>query len=307
MTIILSGITIYTLLQRSIIHEIDDNLTVYSARVHGTLDPEHIPEPLDYDVIHSNLPPVNEFALPGVYVQLTDSNSNVVVRSDNLGSQELPLHDSLIERSLAGKVSIETLAVDDGARVRVITSPLFLRNDVLILEVGQSLKHMDATMSQVRWAILGGVLVTLVSAGISGAILVRRALSPVERVTRTAQSIESGSDLKRRVDYKGSMDEIGRLATTFDHMIGRLDRVFESQKHFIADASHDLRGPLTVFRGNLGLLKRDMGVEERQESLRAMEAEIVRMEKMVNDLLLLAQVESGQIDRREWGSRMIYG
>jgi signal transduction histidine kinase len=154
-------------------------------------------------------------------------------------------------------------------------------------------------MSQVRWAILGGVLITLVLVGISGGVIVRRALSPVEQITRTAQSIESSSDLDRRVDYNGPRDEIGRLATTFDHMIEHLHRVFESQKHFIADASHDLRGPLTVIRGNLDLLKRDMGEQERQESLRAMEAETVRMEKMANDLLLLAEVESGQIDRQE--------
>jgi signal transduction histidine kinase len=82
-------------------------------------------------------------------------------------------------------------------------------------------------------------------------------------------------------------------------MIGHLHRVFESQKHFIADASHDLRGPLTVFQGNLDLLKRNLGDKERQESLRAMEAETERMGKMVNDLLLLAEVESGAIEFRQ--------
>jgi signal transduction histidine kinase len=180
-----------------------------------------------------------------------------------------------------------------------MVSPLFLWNDVLLLEVGQSLKNVDDTMSQVRWAILGGVLVTLVLVGISGGVIVRRALSPVEQITRTAQSIESSSDLSRRVDYNGPKDEIGRLATTFDHMIGHLHKVFESQKNFIADASHDLRSPLTVIQGNLDLLKRNLSDQERQESLRAMEAETDRMGKLVNDLLLLAEVESGHIEQQE--------
>ena len=298
-TIILSGVVIHSILQRSLSNDVDDHLRVYSARVHGTLSTEQIPEPLDWDVVHSTLPPINEFTSPWLYIQLIDTNGDVVVKSDNLGDQELPLDPHLVQRGFGGEAAIGTVVTDDGARVRLMVSPLFIWNEVLLLEVGQSLKSVDDTMSQVRWAILGGILVTLVLAVISGGVIVRRALSPVEQITRTAQSIESSSDLSRRVDYIGPTDEIGRLATTFDHMIEHLHRVFESQKHFIADASHDMRGPLTVIRGNLDLLKRNLGDQERQESLRAMEAETARLEKMANDLLLLAEVESGQIDQQE--------
>jgi signal transduction histidine kinase len=284
-------------MQETLNAAVDDNLRVYSARVHGILDTEEIPEPLDYEVIRVSLP--YEFASPETYIEVIDTNGNVVVKSDNLGERELPFDPSLVERGFEGEAVIDTIYAGDGARVRLMVSPLFLQNEVLLLQVGQSLYNVDATMNQVRWAILGGILVTLVLVGISGGVIVRRALSPVEQITRTAQSIESSSDLSRRVGYTGPMDEIGRLATTFDHMIGHLHRVFESQKNFIADASHDLRGPLTVIRGNLDLLKRNLGDQERQESLRAMEAETVRMEKMANDLLLLAEVESEQMERQE--------
>jgi signal transduction histidine kinase len=284
-------------MQETLNAAVDDNLRVYSARVHGILDTEEIPEPLDYEVIRVSLP--YEFASPETYIEVIDTNGNVVVKSDNMGERELPFDPSLVERGFSGESAIDTISAGDGARVRLMVSPLFLQNEVLLLQVGQSLYNVDATMNQVRWAILGGILVTLVLVGISGGVIVRRALSPVEQITRTAQSIESSSDLSRRVGYTGPMDEIGRLATTFDHMIGHLHRVFESQKNFIADASHDLRGPLTVIRGNLDLLKRNLGDQERQESLRAMEAETVRMEKMANDLLLLAEVESEQMERQE--------
>jgi signal transduction histidine kinase len=284
-------------MQETLNAAVDDNLRVYSARVHGILDTEEIPEPLDYEVIRVSLP--HEFASPETYIEVIDTNGNVVVKSDNMGERELPFDPSLVERGFSGESAIDTISAGDGARVRLMVSPLFLQNEVLLLQVGQSLYNVDATMNQVRWAILGGILVTLVLVGISGGVIVRRALSPVEQITRTAQSIESSSDLSRRVGYTGPMDEIGRLATTFDHMIGHLHRVFESQKNFIADASHDLRGPLTVIRGNLDLLKRNLGDQERQESLRAMEAETVRMEKMANDLLLLAEVESEQMERQE--------
>ncbi len=77
-------------------------------------------------------------------------------------------------------------------------------------------------------------------------------------------------------------------------MIEHLDRVFQSQRYFVADASHELRGPLTVIRGNLDLLKRNFSEDDRRESLKAIERELIRMSKIVDDLLLLTEVESGQ-------------
>ena len=82
-------------------------------------------------------------------------------------------------------------------------------------------------------------------------------------------------------------------------MIDRLSKLFESQKRFVADASHELRTPLTVIQGNVDLLKRNLGEEDRQESLRAIESESKRMAKVANDLLLLAEVESGQMIKKE--------
>jgi signal transduction histidine kinase len=82
-------------------------------------------------------------------------------------------------------------------------------------------------------------------------------------------------------------------------MIEHLDRVFQSQRYFVADASHELRGPLTVIRGNLDLLKRKLDEEDRHESLNAIERESIRMSKIVDDLLLLAEVESGQLAQKQ--------
>lgn len=297
--LLLSGVVLHTLLQSYLNNQVDDNLRIHSARVHGTLHPWEIPEPLDYNVIHEKLPPINEFASPGTYIQLIDQQGNVVVKSDSLGDMELPVNPSLIERGFAGEVVIKTVSAGDSTRVRIIVSPLYLREQVLLLEVAQSLKHIDTTMTQVRWALLTSILVALILATVSGGLIVRGAISPVSRITQTAKSIETSSDLKRRVDYRGPMDEIGQLATTFDGMIEHLERVLQSQKHFVADASHELRGPLTVIKGNFDLLKLNLNEEERKESLRAIESEITRMAKIVDDLLLLAEVASGQPEQPE--------
>jgi heavy metal sensor kinase len=297
--LIISGVILHILLQQYLSNQVDNGLRVYSARVHGTLNPQQIPDPLDYEVIHSKLPVINEFSSPGVYIQLIDRNGNVVVKSDSLGEQELPVNPSLISQGFAGEAAIETVAAGESARVRIMVSPLYFEEEMLLLEVAQSLNPIDNTLSQVRWALLASILVALTLATVSGGMIVREALSPVSRITQTARNIETSSDLNRRVGYTGPKDEVGELATTFDHMIGHLDRVFQSQKHFIADASHELRGPQTVIRGNLDLLKRNISEEDRRESLRAIEAETTRMVRVTNDLLTLAELESGQLERQK--------
>ncbi|MBI4296607.1 MAG: HAMP domain-containing protein [Chloroflexi bacterium] len=294
--LVVGGVVLHALLQNYLSSEIDDNLESYSARVHGISHTE-LGEPSPFETIHSRLPLINEFASPGIYLQLVDKSGKIVVKSDNLGEQELPVNPLLMEKGFAGVVSLDTVSAGDGVRVRIMVSPLYLKDQTLLLEVAQSLKLVDTTMGQLRAALLSGVLVSMVLVVMSGAFVVRRTLSPMERVTRTAQSIEASSDLTRRVGYSGTDDEIARLATTFDRMVERLNKAFESQKHFVADASHELRGPLTVIQGNLDLLKRNLNEVDRRESLRAIQAEAKRMTDIVNDLLVLAEVESGHIER----------
>ncbi|MBI4302946.1 MAG: HAMP domain-containing protein [Chloroflexi bacterium] len=297
--LVLSGGILLVLLQHYLGSEVDNNLKVYSARVHGTLIPQEIPQPVDYDVIHARLPAINQFTSPGTYIQLIDSNGNVVVKSDSLGEQELPVDLSLIRRGLSGEVALETVSAGSNTRVRIMVSPLYLKDQTLLLEVAQSLQHLDTTMNRVRVALLASILIALLLSIVFGNVMARSALSPVSRITQTARNIETGSDLTRRVGYSGPTDEIGQLATTFDDMLERLDQAFQSQKHFVGDASHELRGPLTVIRGNLDLLKRNLSPEDRAESMRAIQAEAERMSQIVNDLLVLAEIESARADHQE--------
>src|SRR4030042_1975563 len=210
--LIFSGLVLHILLQRYLLTQVDNNLRVYSARVHGTLNPQEIPEPLDYEVSHAKLTPINEFASPGIYMQLIDENGNVLVKSSNLGEQQLPVNPSLVEKGFAGNIDIETVAAGGSASVRVMVSPLYLKDKIILLEVAQSLTYVSAAMSQVRWAMLASTLIALLLAAVSGGAIVRRALFPFSKIFRTPRDIETGSDLSQRVSYKGSRDESGGLA-----------------------------------------------------------------------------------------------
>jgi signal transduction histidine kinase len=96
------------------------------------------------------------------------------------------------------------------------------------------------------------------------------------------------------VDYRGPRDEVGELASTFDDMLAAIERVTNAQRRFVADASHELRAPLTTIRGSLEFLRRapDLPGEDRSAVLADAYAEAERMTALVNDLLLLARADA---------------
>jgi signal transduction histidine kinase len=130
-------------------------------------------------------------------------------------------------------------------------------------------------------------LVVLVIGSLLAWRLADKILTPVESVTETALSI-SETDLSRRIDVR-RRDEIGKLATTFNEMLDRLEGAFGEQKRFIDDASHELRTPMTIIRGQLEFLEDDP--KKREKTIAIVLDELDRMSRFVTDLLLLASSE----------------
>jgi two-component system, OmpR family, sensor kinase len=139
-------------------------------------------------------------------------------------------------------------------------------NDTIIALAGVGLAVLLAG-SILAWRLAGGVL------------------GPVRAVTATARSI-SETSLERRIPELGR-DEIAQLAATFNDMLDRLERAFETQRQFLDDAGHELRTPLTIVQGQLELLPDDPA--ERQRTIELVLDEVKRMGRMVGDLILLAQ------------------
>lgn len=118
-----------------------------------------------------------------------------------------------------------------------------------------------------------------------------RVLAPLRDLSAAARSA-SGSDLRRRIDARGS-DEIAELARTFNRMMDRLEAAFDSQREFTRDVSHELRTPIAVVSGHLELLGEGTATEaERRESMALVTGELERMNRFVEDLLLLARSEN---------------
>jgi heavy metal sensor kinase len=141
--------------------------------------------------------------------------------------------------------------------------------------------------------LLAGSLLTLIIALVGGFWLADRAMRPVHTITQTARSIGE-TDLSRRLNMKGK-DELGELANTFDAMLARLQAAFERQRQFVADASHELRTPLTIVNLETSrVLGTRRSPEDYQHALSVIRSENDFMTSLVNDLLTLARMDSGQ-------------
>jgi len=150
----------------------------------------------------------------------------------------------------------------------------------------------ERALEQLRsWSF--GALGTLVvlSLGI-GWVVAGRALRPIDRITDVARDIQA-TDLSRRIALEGPDDELTRLAGTFDDMLGRLDRAFESQRRFVHEASHELRNPLATIRTNLevALADPDTSEEDLRQTAEIVDRSTRRMGHVVDDLLSFARSE----------------
>jgi two-component system OmpR family sensor kinase len=138
------------------------------------------------------------------------------------------------------------------------------------------------------WGAVGVGVVTLLVGSLLAWRVAEGVLRPVRMVTGTATAISEG-DLTRRIEVTGR-DEVGALAATFNDMLDRLEEAFATQRRFVDDAGHELRTPITVIRGHLELLEQD-DPDERRRTLALVMDELDRMQRIVNDLIVLAKSE----------------
>ncbi len=148
-------------------------------------------------------------------------------------------------------------------------------------------------LGRVEWLyVLAAVALTAGGALVVNYWLVGRTLGPLAEITRVAKQIAATGRLKERVPVPPAHDELQELVSTLNAMLARLERNVLRQRRFLADASHELRGPLMVIRGNLDLLQMDLPADERKAGAREASEEADRMARLVGDLLFLAEEDA---------------
>ena len=163
-----------------------------------------------------------------------------------------------------------------------------------IAQLAVSLAPVHATLADLQRGLLAVGLVLVVAAILVAWLVTRVGLRPLSRVAEVADRVSSG-DLAARVGLPDGHDEIGRLGAAFDSMVERVDANLRAQRQFAADASHELRSPLTVLGGFVDVLARgELGeTESGRRTLTAMRTEVDRLSRLATDLLVLSQIEAG--------------
>ena len=183
-----------------------------------------------------------------------------------------------------------------GQRVRVYT---FLNTDFgsnHFIQTARSEQAIEQSLSDMRLLLLRGGALVMAFALIGGWVITWSVLALVRRMTQTAESIRVSRNFSQRVTSTSAVgrDELTTLADTLNQMLASLEEAYQQQQRFLADASHELRAPITSIRCNLDLLVKapDLPTDEVQEILIDARSETARMGRLVNDLLVLAHSDA---------------
>lgn len=209
--------------------------------------------------------------------------------------EDFPLTQRALGNAAQGKMTFETFRDLGPNPVRVLTMPVIVagRMSGTLVQVGASLESVEEALHRLTVTVLLILPLCLFVASLGGWILANKALKPVDQITRTARQI-TAQNLKERIEGPGTDDEIGRLAEILNGMFERLDHSFAQIRDFTADASHELKTPLTILKGEIELaLRRPRGVSEYQEILASSLEEIERLVRITSDLLHLSKVDAG--------------
>jgi heavy metal sensor kinase len=237
-----------------------------------------------------NLKPIGKF------IQVLDESGRIGRKSENLKNVQLPISLNALKNASKGLVTYETHRSFENAPLRIITFPVIENKHIAkIIQIASSLEDVEEALNTLLILLVITVPLALMVASLGGQFLANKALKPVDQITHTARMITS-QNLNQRIKPPKVKDEISRLIETFNEMISRLDQSFRQIKQFSTDASHELKTPLTILKGEAEVtLRRKRTPQEYEQILRSNLEEVNRMSQIVDDLLLLSKADIGEI------------
>jgi two-component system sensor histidine kinase MprB len=282
-----SAIT-YGIVRNELRGQVDDTLRSRARELPARLD--IVSDPLGKEFLQLRH---EQFGGPAVFTQLVRQDGKAITPPDVSG--QLPVSTRAREAA-QGKIDepfFEDAQVQ-GTHVRVLTLPL---GRGYAVQVARSLEEVDSALSRISRYLIALALAGIALAAGLGLLVARAVLAPVQRLTRTAEEVSETRDLSRRIDATGT-DELSRLATTFNTMLGALEESARAQRQLVSDASHELRTPLTSLRTNIEVLAGDKKLPpgERQKLLHDVTEQLTEMTALIAELVELARGEQAPAD-----------
>jgi two-component system sensor histidine kinase MprB len=232
----------------------------------------------------------------GGYIQVVSSDGSALRTFEE--TQPLPVGKRALKTAQRGEGTFFSDSKVGGTDVRVFTAPAqdFSGHNYAI-QVAQSLTDVHHTLDRVALFLIliaaGGIAI----AAALGLLVSRAALAPVRRLTEASEKVAATRDLSERIDADGR-DELSRLASSFNSMLGALEESTRAQRQLVADASHELRTPLTSLRTNIEVLatERELPPGERHRLLTDVVEQLGEMTTLISELIELARGEHGPAD-----------
>jgi heavy metal sensor kinase len=272
----------------SLREDFDQNLLQDLETVEGML----AKEPNGLVSLHSSHPDAAEPRI-GHFIEVWSPEGSLLYRSAALQDQTLggpPGRDEGLQDPTPS-----TTRLANGTRVRLVSSVYHIEDQRVILRVAYSEEKLWLELGEFGEVLLLGFPIAVLLAGFGGYALARKALAPIDSMATQAKTI-SAERLSDRLSIENSQDELGRLGTVFNDMLGRLQAAFDQLRRFTADASHELRTPLTAMRsvGEVALQDQRSPVEYR-DVIGSMLEEVDRLTRLAESLLALSRADTGHI------------
>lgn len=288
---------LYTQFSKLQIAEFDTSLYNYAVDVAESLDVDKYGD-VEFD---SNLLKLNEkilpFTLKNSFISVLDINGHIIETRPHLHeSQFSPITENVVARVLKNGASFSTMVFEKTPhRVINYLLPVLHKDTPLILQISvPETDFLILNRNLIKFFYISVPMMLLLSL-LTGYFFVRRALKPMMEIINKTKVIEV-SNLEERVPVPQSKDEIWQLADTINHLLGRLDETFSAQERFIQDASHQLKTPLTIMKGELEVFKSEKRSEaEIASMIESVSQEVNFLIKLTNNLLILARVDSGTV------------
>ncbi len=285
-SLLLFGVYVYASMSRNLHAAVDDALRLSATQSMGTLNVDN-----GRIILADNLPENNSdmeaLRARGFTVRFLDANGVL------LGGFGANWNTSLASIHLGKQASFFTTTNTQGEPdSRVYILPVMNGNQIAgYVQTAQSLENTQQTLERLQLSLLLGIPFLTLLAALGGYFLAGRALKPVDEITNTARRI-SAQDLSARLNLPDNGDELGRLASTFDDMLARLDDSFRRERQFTSDASHELRTPLAAMQTIIGVMRsQKRTTTEYEEALDDLGEETNRLRSLTEDLLRLARGE----------------
>jgi two-component system OmpR family sensor kinase len=232
--------------------------------------------------------------------QVLDPDGTILDSTPGVGGHRL-LTDPQLARAAQGTIMVDRAPVPGADEpLRLLATPVLAQGGPVVAVVGASVEERMEALAGLRTQLLLGGPIALLLASLLGYSLAAAALRPVESMRRGAEAV-SAAEPGRRLPLPPADDEIARLGTTLNMMLGRLESALARERRFVSDASHELRTPLAALRTELELaLRRKRPPEEMEAALHSAAEETERLCRLAEDLLVLARADDGSLPvRRE--------